>query len=256
MSLLSWLADVPIVVIGAGAFIAVMLAALLGRLIRERRGKAEKDDADGLMVSSALGLLALLLGFTFALATDRFEIRRVLVLQEANAIGTLYLQSHLLEEPHRARMTRTLYDYTKNRIALAQAEPEATAMLLTRNDRLVDEIWSGAEAAFPTIKTLDFSSTYISNVNAVIDLDQSRKSARLARVPGAVLDLLLLYVIIAGAIIGFAGGHKPTFGLAALVLAMQTLLLMLIIDIDRPTAGAVNESQAPMERTFKTMTPN
>jgi hypothetical protein len=48
-----------------------------------------------------LGLLALLLGFTFAMSLSRYEHRKQLVTQEANALGTAYLRSQLLPEPEK-----------------------------------------------------------------------------------------------------------------------------------------------------------
>jgi hypothetical protein len=59
-------------------------------------------------VSAVLGLLALLLGFTFAMAVDRFEQRRTLVLDEVNAISTAYLRTQLLQAPHRERIGKLL----------------------------------------------------------------------------------------------------------------------------------------------------
>ena len=52
--------------------------------------------------SAMLGLLALIIGFTFAMALSRFEARREAVLNEANAIGTTALRARLLPDPHRA----------------------------------------------------------------------------------------------------------------------------------------------------------
>src|ERR1044072_2324707 len=59
----------------------------------------ERDQPVGAMVASILGLVALVLGFTFSLAASRFDARRMAVLDEANAIGTCYLRSRLLPEP-------------------------------------------------------------------------------------------------------------------------------------------------------------
>ena len=53
----------------------------------------ERDQPAGAMVASILGLVALVLGFTFSLAAARFDARRVAVLDEANAIGTTYLHT-------------------------------------------------------------------------------------------------------------------------------------------------------------------
>ena len=93
----------------------------------DRRRKATgsglaTDNQEGYIVSGVLGLLALMLGFTLAMAVDRFDTRRVLVLQDANAIGTTYLRAQLLDEPHRSRISRLLVDYTDNRIAACNGE--------------------------------------------------------------------------------------------------------------------------------------
>ena len=47
----------------------------------------------GHIVSAALGLLGLLIAFTFAMAADRYEARRHLVMEEANAIASASLAS-------------------------------------------------------------------------------------------------------------------------------------------------------------------
>lgn len=45
-----------------------------------------------------LGLLALLLGFPFAMAMSRFDTRKQVVLDEVNDLATTYLRAHLLPE--------------------------------------------------------------------------------------------------------------------------------------------------------------
>src|SRR3954470_8437915 len=65
---------------------------------------------------AALGLLALMIGFTFAMALSRFEARRDAVLKEANAIGTTALRARLLPEPHRAQTIRLLKEYVQIRL--------------------------------------------------------------------------------------------------------------------------------------------
>jgi hypothetical protein len=66
-------------------------ASLLGWWLRQRQNrrpdaKAEDTNQEGYVDSAVLGLLALLIGFTFSLAIDRFDTRRERVLLEANAI--------------------------------------------------------------------------------------------------------------------------------------------------------------------------
>ena len=51
------------------------------------------------MVAATLALLAFILAFTFGLAGSWFDVRRRLVVDEANAIGTTYLRAGMLPSP-------------------------------------------------------------------------------------------------------------------------------------------------------------
>jgi hypothetical protein len=249
----SWLNRTELLVLAAILFVAMCGAAAIGLLLQRSRPASDNKDSEGgqegYIVSAVLGLLALLMGFTFSLAVDRFETRRVLVLEEANAIGTAYLRSQLLAGPDRARMSDLLIRYTDNRIALAKARPGGTAQqqLLAINDGLITDLWAGTSAAFESIKGLDFSSAYLDSLNALIDLDASRKTARAARVPTEVFVVLFVYLVTTAGVLGYV--LKGTRGrlAAGFLLALLTLSLMLIMDINRPVAGGVSESQRPME---------
>jgi hypothetical protein len=100
-------------------FILLLVATELGfrrgRVIRGRLedpAKAELTTLQGAMV----GLLALLLAFSFAMAESRFETRRQLVLEEANAIGTTYLRSQALGEPYHTKVVTLIREYVSNRL--------------------------------------------------------------------------------------------------------------------------------------------
>jgi len=194
-----------------------------------------------------LGLLALLIGFTFSLAIDRFETRRALVLEEANAIGTAYLRAQLLDEPHRARISQLLLEYTDNRLEIAGLAPPQARRLAARNDQLANRLWIETVAAWPTIRGMDFSSSFIDSMNTVIDLNESRKTARLAKVPYEVYLVLFIYIIAAAGLVGYTRDSGRERWAATFLFLLLTLSLMLIIDIDRPATGGINESQRPME---------
>src|SRR5215217_1316805 len=192
-------------------------------------------------------LMALLMGFTFSLAVDRFETRRALVLEEANAIGTAYLRVQLLAPPHRARMTGLLVDYTDNRIALARAQPGRAGALLAENDRLVTDLWAATSAAFPSIQDAGLSAVFLQGMNAVIDLDAARKTARGVRVPTVVFAVLFVYLLVTAGVLGYVFAADRGRGAAAVMLVLLALSLLLILDIDRPTMGGVREDQGAME---------
>lgn len=208
-SLLGWLNDVPILLLGALLFASMAGAGLIGHALRLRANRIATyrhetaDGQEGYIVSAVLGLLALLMGFTLSMALDRFEIRRVLVLTEANAIKTTYLRAQVLGEPHRARLSRLLVEYTDNRIALATAQPEEVKKLVVGNDQLLTDIWAATAAAFDSISNLDFSSALIEGANDLIELDAARKASRTAHVPTEIFAVLLFYLFSTAGILGY-----------------------------------------------------
>lgn len=251
--LAGWIAATPLWLIALTLVAAMMLASLAGYAIRRRHerkvaaGEREPESLEGHVLGAVLGLLALLLGFTFALAVDRFETRRALVLEEANAIGKTYLRTQLLEEPHRSRISRILVEYTDHRLEASHATARDAARELARDHELVTELWTATVAAFPTIRSVDFSSAFLDSVNTVIDLSEARIASRQVRVPYAVYTVLILYIIAAAGLHGFTLLGRLERSSTVFLFLLVTLCLMLIIDIDRPVGGRIDTSQQPME---------
>jgi hypothetical protein len=234
--------------------LACMVAeSMVGVLIRRRRDAGadkafdrEGGAQEGYIVSAVLGLLALLTGFTFSIALDRFDTRRERVLVEANAIGTTYLRAQLLEEPHRSRMSGLLIAYTDNRVALASADREQRPALLRRNDALVTDLWTATVAAFPTIRDFDFSSAFLETMNLVIDMDAARKAARRAHVPPEIFLALFFYQLVTAAVLGSVLVGRSGRAVALLLYVLFGSSVLLILDIDRPMTGSITESQDAM----------
>ncbi|MBP7701906.1 MAG: hypothetical protein KA098_04830 [Phenylobacterium sp.] len=253
-----WVDGAPIAVLGVVALVMMAAGLTVGIAFRRRRDRIRRDDktsddGEGYVVSAVLGLLALLLGFTFALAVDRFETRRALVLEEANAIGTAYLRTQLLPEPHRARISGLLVDYAENRVALGETSAAQNPQLLVKNDRLITDLWAATAAGFQSVKGLDFSSAYLESMNALIDLDTSRKAARSVHVPTEVFIVLMIYLVVTAGVLGYVFAGPRGRAAAVFMLALLWMSMLLIVDIDSPTRGGVRESQAPMQWTLKTL---
>jgi hypothetical protein len=243
----------PIWLIGVLVLGAMLLAAWAGRALAYLRGDPDekRPDVESHIVSAIMGLLALLVGFTFSIAMDRYDTRRVLVLEESNAIGTAYLRTQLLEQPYRDEISGVLKAYTDNRVALSEAPRNRRAPLVLENDRLITELWRGVVAVHPRIQTLEAAGPFIESVNLVIDMDASRKVARDAHVPALVFLLLFVYQIASAGVLGYALSGSRSIFLAAMLFALFTLALVLTIDIDRAVGGAVRESQQPMKTLQK-----
>ena len=247
--MVEWLNTVPIPLLGLIFLVAMFSAASIGRLMYDHGSwpRSDKDGGESYSVSAILGLLALLTGFTFSLAINRFETRRELVLEHANAIGTAYLRVQLLPEPHRTRLSGLIMEYTDNTVALASAPPDKTAPLLAKDDDILTRLWAATAAGYDRVQDKPFSAVLVSAINSLIDSDGARRAARVAHIPTEVIVVLLIYLICAATILGYLLKSHPGRIAGIFLILLFTLSLLLVLDIDRPTTGTIRESQRPMQ---------
>jgi hypothetical protein len=102
----------PILVVFAAGLAVVLALSEIGwqfGIRAEGRGSSNLTTLE----SAMLGLLALMIAFTFSMALARFDLRRDAVLNEANAIGTTALRARLLPEPHRTETLKLLQEYVQ-----------------------------------------------------------------------------------------------------------------------------------------------
>ena len=253
----TWLSSSSIIEVGGALIVVLFLAAIGGtatRAVRDKRlGPAHADTQEGYIVSAVLGLMALLLGFTFSLAVDRYDARRARVLDSANAVGTAYLQTQLLGEPHRSRISSILVRYVDNAILFAKAKPGQVAPLAAQDDQILTELWQATAAGFDSIRGIDFSSTYVASINNMIDMDGARRAVRRAHVPSQVFFVLFVYFGVTAGVLGYVLTGPKGRAMAFFLLVLMVLSLMLILDIDRPNVGTIREAQTPMEDLQKSM---
>jgi hypothetical protein len=107
------------ILVAAGIFIGLLTCLEVGYLFGRRsfEQKSETTDQIGTIQGAMLGMLALLLGFSFAQAASRFSDRVQLITDEANAIGTAWLRCDLLPEAARKEARELMRAYTDRRIA-------------------------------------------------------------------------------------------------------------------------------------------
>ena len=208
-------------------------------------------------MSAALGLLALLLGFTFSLALDRYEQRRELVVQEANAIGTSWLRTGFVPGPAQDELKRLLRAYIDTRLAMAAAgedQPRIDAAE-ARTALLQASIWASAVPALASAPSQPLAASLGSALNDMFDLASSRHAALAARIPTRVVTVLALYALIAAGILGYAigaGRLRHRFATTALFVLLA-MTIGLILDLDRSRSGAIVVSQAPMTQQRASM---
>jgi hypothetical protein len=200
--------------------------------------------------ASVLGLLALMLSFTFAMALTRFDERRDALLNEANAIGTAALRAGLLPTPHGAESLKLFRDYVQVRLDITTRvpTPDQFNAAIARSNEIQTGLWRQAKAAMAKDNAMAPTGLYIQALNETFDNQEKRLTAFRTRVPNIVLLALYGIAIVAIGFAGYASGLErrrwrlPVYVTALLVAAV----ILLIQDIDRPSAGFVAVSQQPM----------
>ena len=230
-------------------FGAVFLANIVGNHLGRRRRGSGLDAAQlGTVQGGLLGLLGLLLAFSFATAAGRFADRQELTLQESNAIGTAYLRADLLPPPHADALRAALKSYVAARIAFydAGSDSDAVQATIATGEQLHKAIWSAGIAGVrenPAATTV-----VVAALNEVIDLHAARVDALHRHLPTAVVLLLLLTAMLVAGSVGFStglAGVRHVWGNIAFVLVTGAVL-SLTLDLDYPRAGFVRVGQLPM----------
>jgi hypothetical protein len=205
-------------------------------------------------VGATFGLLAFMLAFTFGLAASRFETRKQLVLNEANAIGTAHLRAELLPQPHGAEIQRLLRAYVD--VRLDGVQPGKLERAIVRSEELHNLLWSQVVALGDTNPRSIVAGLFIQSLNEVIDLHAKRLTAgRRSRIPGSIWVVLSLVATLAMAAVGYQTGlasGRRSIVIGVLALAFSTVLL-LVVDLDRPQEGLLTGSQQAMVDTRNAM---
>jgi hypothetical protein len=197
----------------------------------------------------ALGiLLSLLLGFTLALATPHYELRKQLVMDEANAISTTSLRAGMLPEPQRSQIRALLLQYVQARreYSLASPDKQELSSVLHRAKELQSALWQQAEAAARQSPT-PFTSLFVASLNETIDLSEKRLTAMESRVPPAVWLLLLCIALLTCLTFGYH--QRKRFWLLSVVTPLMIAIAMgLIADLDSPRSGFLRVDLRSLER--------
>src|SRR5215510_1410980 len=111
------------------AAIALFMLALEVGFRFGARQQAKCDEPDkahaNALHGAVLGLLALLLGFTFAMAVSRYENRKTLMVDQANAIGTAALRAKMLPAPYAEQAAPLIREYVETRLQYNKASDGA-----------------------------------------------------------------------------------------------------------------------------------
>jgi hypothetical protein len=217
----------------------------LGRWWQDRM-PGEQEGPTGMLVGSILALQAFILAVTVGMASDRFDTRRAIVLNEANAIGTTYLRAGYLPEHASSEIRELLREYVPLRIVLT--DDADLAADVARSEAIHAQLWAITEEIARTTDKGDLVGLFIESLNETIDLHESRVTARYARVPETVLLLLVGGSALSLGMVGYSAGLTRRRSLLSAVVLVVALgaVITIVIDLDRPREGFFQVRQQPL----------
>ncbi len=232
--------------VAATIFLAIALSLRAGWLVGRRRLGIYGENANegvGAAEAAIFGMMGLLLAFTFTGAANRFEIRRALIVQESNAIGTAWLRLDLLRDGPRAEARQMLRQYLEKRLEVYRnvTDAQRTNDALAAVGVLQANIWNLAIRESRDDKSQPLAQLLLPALNDMFDIGTSRVLATRQHTHFAIFAMLGLLVLISAFLAGFGQAKVPRQSMVHLMgfAAVTTLALYLIVDLEFPRVGII-----------------
>jgi len=222
----------------------VLLCIEFGRRIRLRRKDTDASKGIGVIDGAVFGLMGLILAFSFSGAESRFEVRRQLIVQETNAIGTAYLRVDLLPEAAQPQIRTDFRAYVDSRITFYRelnADRAKAWQDFARSDQLQKKIWTESIAAAKQTGSPAVLTLVTSSLNDMIDITTTRLVALQTHPPLPIYGALLILALASALIAGFGmgdTGKRPWLHTLVYAVAL-TVTVYTIIDLEYPRFGLI-----------------
>jgi hypothetical protein len=218
------------------------LSARVGGALHRRRPLKDEERADfGFVQTATLTLLSLIIGFSFSMATGRYDLRKNYEEAEANAIGTEYVRAGLLPSADAAKVCallrkyidlRILYYRTRNQSELRKVDADAA--------QLQAEMWSAVQVPALVHQT-PVVALVVAGMNDVLNSQGYTQAAWWNRIPTSAWGLMIAIAICGNLLVGY-GTHTPEAKASLLFVlpVVVSIAFLLIADIDRPRGGLIH----------------
>ncbi len=237
--------------ITSALIIAVLVFFTLGSRSRPRFDDAAKAVL-GLLQTSQLTLVAVLLAFGVSMAAVRFETRRVNLAEEGVAIGTSLLRTDLLGNADRQRLRRLLLQHIDARLRFYAdgAAEHYLSHVRPLGLRVEQDLWSAAVSAVKKDRSFTSAPLLLQSLNETFDIREKQELAYTNHLPKSITALLLIASVITFAGLGFISGvNNQRLGVFSLLLGLLfALTLFVIVDLDRPRGGLIRVRPVNLER--------
>ncbi len=223
-------------------FFVLLLCAWAGTLLHRRfalRGPEMHEDL-GVLLGATLTLLGLIIGFSFAMAITRYDMRKNYEEAEANAIGTEYLRAEVLPETQVTRVKALLREYLKQRILFYETNNlQRLQEIDSSTGELQTQLWNavrGQAAVSPT----PITALVLSGMNDVINSQGYTQAAWWNRIPTEAWVLMGLISVVCNLMLGYMTGKLKSRTFLVILPLVVAIAFTLIADIDSPRRGLIH----------------
>jgi hypothetical protein len=194
-------------------------------------------------------LLSLLLGFTFPMAVQRYDLRKNLMVREANAIETAIRRSQTLPEPERTRAHELFVEYVDIRLGffvhgISMSDTEA---VFAHSRQVQYALWQQSLPVARSDPNNQVTALYLESLNAVREQSEENQAALENRIPGPIWFVLFFIALLTCVSLGFGLKGRTWFSVLLTPLTIS-LVMALIADLDSPRKGLIVVGRESMER--------
>ena len=236
--------DYPLIVFAA-TLLVLWLSEQVGVYLRRKRQNLEETEREdlGVILTAALTLLGLIIGFSFSMAVTRYDQRKNYEEAEANAIGTEYFRAGLLPAPDALRVRGLLTDYLNQRVLFyTTRSPRKLDLINASTARLQSDLWSVIQLCAVAQPT-PVMAVVVSGMNDVLNSQGYTQAAWWNRIPTAAWALLGAIAICSTLLLGYTSrlrdGKAKRFFILPLIVSIS---FFLIADLDAPRGGFIRVS--------------
>jgi len=220
-------------------FIGLWASTWMGVAARKKILTQEDSHDLDFVIGAILTLLGLLIGFSFSMATSRYDQRKNYEEEEANAIGTEYVRVEFLPQEEAAKLQGLLKKYLDLRIAYYDAPRNQRRIdeLDAETAQMQDQMWAEVRAAAAANPT-PVAAVVVTGMNDVLNRQGYTQAAWWNRLPVAAWGLMGAISVVCSALVGFAARFPR--GILFLILPLAvSISFLLIADIDSPRGGLI-----------------
>ena len=227
-----------------GAFVLRRVAAV---------PKEEREDFN-VVLATTFTLLALLIGFSLSMAVNRYDQRKNLEENEANAVGTEYARADLADAPLNASIKAALLRYAHLRLAEYRTrDPQELDRIGRDTAVLQSELWQLA-TEMAKDKPTPLAAVVVTGMNDVLNAQDYSEAARINRIPVGAWVLMMLIALFACTAQGYGARGRMRVGLLVMIVPVTvSLSLALVADIDSPRGGIIHVQPQNLARLLQSL---